>query len=111
MNVTLNTLCPTCGNRRKRSNPQNRLYWKILNALAEKSEYSAETYHEYCKRTFLGYVEREFPDWTTALIPISTADLPMHRDPEDPDRPNWETYMIQVERFAAENDVYLQEGM
>ena len=104
-------LCPTCGIRRKRSIGQNARYWSILRAMAKHSgQYSAEVWHEYFKKLFLPRIERELPDWTTILIPMSTANLPMEPDPKDPDAPNWRDYTTQVEVWCAERGVYLQEG-
>lgn len=107
----LTDICPVCGNRKKRSPPQNSRYWKLVRAMSAASqEFSAEAFHEYFKRQFLPMLEIDLPDWSTMLIPRSTANLPMHPDPKDPDAPNWETYTLQVERWCAERGVYLQEG-
>ncbi len=101
--------CPTCGHRKTRSERQNSRYWAIVRELSLKLGHSPEVWHEYLKRRFLPVVEVEFPDWTTQIIPTSTANLPMHPNPENPDAPNWETYTIQVEHFASENEVYIQD--
>lgn len=103
--------CPTCGQKRQRTPPQNARYWALLRELARVNrEYPAETWHEYFKRKYLPPVERELPNWETVLIPMSTSRLPIHADPNNPNEPNWDSYMLNVEVFCAENGVYLQDG-
>lgn len=106
------TRCPTCGQKRRRTAEQNARYWKLLRELERvDGEFTAEQFHEYFKRRFLPMLEMELPDMTTMLIPTSTADLEMHRDPDRPDKPNWDDYMQQVEVLCAERGAYLQEGL
>jgi hypothetical protein len=71
--------------------------------------YSAEVWHEYLASKFLPLREVEMPDWSTKLVRISTSDLPMHKDPKNPDKPNWEDYMGEVEAFCAEQGVWLDD--
>jgi hypothetical protein len=99
--------CPTCGQRKRRTVPQNSRYFALVRAFAGKVGYSTEVVHEYFKRKFLPMVEVEFPDWTTRLLPTSTSKLPMHRGPDG--GPNWDDYTMEVEVFCAENGVYLEE--
>ncbi len=42
----------------KRTSQQNKLYWAILNELAEVSRHSSDVWHEYFKITFIGVDER-----------------------------------------------------
>lgn len=72
-------------------------------------EFTAEQFHEYFKRKFLPMQEIDLPDWSTMLIPMSTSNLPMHRDPADPHKPNWADYTMAVEKWCAERGVYLEE--
>lgn len=105
-----NGRCPVCGNRKQRSSGQNRRYWSLIRLMAKKSkEFSAETWHEYFAREFLPMVEIQMPDLTTELVRMSTHDLPMHRDPNDPEAPNWDDYTLQVEAWCAERGVYLPD--
>jgi hypothetical protein len=97
--------CPTCGRKKTRSQHQNSRYWAIVRELSAKLGHSPEIWHEYLKRRFLPMVEVEFPDWTTQIIPTSTANLPMH----GPETPNWDDFTLQVEHFASENEVYIQD--
>lgn len=101
--------CPTCGHRKTRSERQNRRYRAILRELSAKLNFSPDVIHEYCKRTYLGLQDLILPDGKQITIAISTADLPMHPDPADPGKPNWHDYMIQVEKFAAENEIYIED--
>ena len=110
MAIRESIVCPYCNQKKKRSVPQNNRYWKLIRLMAAKGQdFSADTWHEYFKREFLPMHEVQLPDWTTQLIPTSTADLPMHPDPNDPDAPNWDTYTIQVEAWCAERGIYLPE--
>ncbi len=92
--------CPYCHQIKRRSNPQNRLYWELLRLISEKLGYTPETWHEYFKRTYLPMREVEMPDWTTVLLPTSTSDLNVEEFGE---------YFLKVERWAAEHEIYLQE--
>lgn len=103
--------CPTCGQKKKRSVEQNSRYWKLVRLMASVSQdFSAETFHEYFADKFLPKLEVTLPDYTTKLVRISTANLPMHPDLENPDAANWDDYTMQVERWCADRGVYLQDG-
>ncbi len=63
----------------RRSNPQNRLYWAVLNEIAANAwidgrQYSAEAWHELYKRRFIGL--EELPDGSTAGISTATLSVP-----------------------------------
>ena len=97
--------CPTCKRRLTRSSEANRRYWALLHALAGKlrpkgQEYSAETWHLYCKSKFLGADDQVLPSGRTVTIPHSTAAL---------DTTAFDTYMTQVEEFANSRGVYLED--
>ena len=103
-------VCPTCGNRKKRSIRQNSRYWLLIRMMATRGkDFSAEVWHTFFKREFLPMIDVQLPDWTTQLVETSTADLPMHPDPNEPDAPNWDTYTLQVEQWCAERGIYLPE--
>jgi hypothetical protein len=96
--------CPACHRRYTRSNESNRLYWLLLHTMAEKlapggRKYSAEQWHVYCKSRWLGCDEIALPNGKTMLVPKSTANLPSDKFAE---------YVMSVEAWAAERDVYLE---
>lgn len=97
--------CPTCKRRMKRSHPQNARYWLLLHVIAEqlkpnKTAYSADQWHEFFKSRFLGCREVNLPDGETLQIPHSSAAL---------DVAEFADYMTQVEAWASERDVYLED--
>lgn len=78
----------------KRNNPQNRLYWAVLNEIAASAwidgkQYSADAWHELFKRRFIGI--EELPGGGTAGI--STASLSV---------PEFSEYVERVMQCAAE---------
>jgi hypothetical protein len=44
--------------------------------------------------------EVEMPDWTTVLLPTSTSDLSVDE---------FSDYFLRVEKWAAEQGIYMQE--
>lgn len=99
------TRCPTCHRLHRRSNPQNARYWLLLHAIAEKvrpggTVYTPESFHIYFKSRFLGCEEINMPNGKTLQIPHSTADL---------DVGEFADYMTQVESWAGERDVWLED--
>ena len=62
--------------------------------------FSAETFHLWAKSKFLGCVDHVLPSGKTLTIPNSTADL---------DTAAFNDYMTQVEAFANERGVYLED--
>ena len=78
----------------KRSNPQNRLYWAVLNEIAENGwvdgkRFSADAWHEHYKRTFIGV--EELPGGGTAGISTTTLDVD-----------DFSAYIERVMQHAAE---------
>lgn len=78
----------------KRSNPQNRLYWLVLNEIAENGwvdgkRFSADAWHEHFKREFIGV--EELPGGGTAGISTTTLDVDA-----------FSTYIERVMQYAAE---------
>lgn len=101
----LSSRCPTCGRVPKRSSEANKRYWAILHALSERikpngTQYSAESWHEYWKGKLLGVEEIKLPNGKTYQRPNSTADL---------GKDEFGDYMTQVEAWAAEHGVTLDE--
>lgn len=99
------TRCPGCGRKHKRTHQANARYWLLLHTIAEKVKpngeaFSAEAFHTYFKSRYLGCDDMKLPNGKTLPIPHSSADL---------DTAEFNTYMEQVEAWAAERDVYLDE--
>jgi hypothetical protein len=97
--------CPTCGRLEKRSTQANARYWLLLHEIADHvrprgHEFSAESWHSYFKQRFIGTDEVKLPNRKTLLLPKSSADL---------DTAEFADYQTQVEAWAAEHDVYLQD--
>lgn len=89
----------------KRSSEQNRRYWLLLHLIAEKvkpggESYSADTWHTYAKTRWIGADDVRLPNGKVVLMPRSSADL---------DIAEFNAYMEQIEAWAAERDVYLED--
>ena len=96
--------CPTCG-KVKRSSEANRRYWKLIHLISENikpngSIYKPETWHIYHKGRYLGMNDITLPSGQVITIPQSTTDL---------DSVDFSNYMQNVEVWAAEHGVYLDE--
>lgn len=77
----------------RRSGRQNRLYWAVLNKIAEDGwlngkRFSAEAWHEFFKGRFIGL--EETPDGRRTGISTATLDVAEFAD-----------YMTKIEVFAA----------
>lgn len=99
--------CPTCRRRRTRSSEANRRYWALLHELSEKlkpngQQFSADQWHLYAKSRFLGADDFPLPNGKTVTIPKSTAAL---------DVAEFNDFMTQVEAFANEKGVFLEDGV
>lgn len=97
--------CPTCGKKQSRSTEANRRYWALLNEVAERvtpqgQQYTAETWHEYFKQRFLGVEEILLPNGKTIQRAHTTTLL---------DVSEFNDFMTQVEAWAANRGVYLDE--
>lgn len=66
----------------------------------EGKEYSPETWHTWAKMRFLGAEERKLPNGKTIVVPHSSAEL---------DKDEFHDYVFQVEAFANERGVFLDE--
>jgi hypothetical protein len=78
----------------------------LLHEIAEKvrpegNSYSAEQWHIYFRSRFLGCQDTKLPNGEVLVIPRSSADL---------DVKEFGIYMEQVEAWAAERGVYLEES-
>ena len=99
------TRCPTCHRKRTRSNPANARLWLLYHKMAEgitvKGEkYSAEIWHEYAKSRWLGMDDVQLPNGKVLHRAKSSADLSMEE---------FNTLMAEVEMFAQERGVYMDE--
>ena len=79
----------------KRSNPQNRLLWAVLNEIAANAwvdgkQYSAEAWHEHFKRQFIGV--EETPGGGRVGISTTTLDVAAFSE-----------YIERVMQYAAEH--------
>jgi hypothetical protein len=99
--------CPSCGRRKKRTTEANARYWLLLHMISERcipaegSHYASDTWHLYFKSRFLGALDYELPNGKTISIPNSSADLSSDE---------FSDYQTQVEAWAAERGIYLDEG-
>jgi len=97
--------CPTCKRRIRRSSKQNRRYWALLHAMAEKIRplgvsFSAETWHLWAKSKWMGCNDAVLPNGKVMTIPHSTADL---------DTPEFNDYMTRCEEWANEHGAWLED--
>lgn len=97
--------CPKCFRKFKRSNEANARYWLLLHVISEKvkpegKEYSAETWHTYWKLKLLGGNDVTMPNGKVIVVPKSSADL---------DKGEFHDFACQVEAWANERGVYLDE--
>jgi hypothetical protein len=97
--------CPTCRRKLKRSSEANRRYWLLLHVIAEKvkpdgQQYSAETWHTYWKLKLIGGNDVTMPNGKVIVVAKSSAEL---------DKGEFHDFVIQVEQWANERGVYLDE--
>lgn len=89
----------------RRSNEANRRYWLLVHTISERLrpqnvQHSPEVWHTYFKSRFLGCDDVRMPNGKTLTIPRSSAELDVSEFAE---------FMTQVEVWANEHDVYLDE--
>lgn len=97
--------CPTCHRKYKRSNEQNRRYWLLLHAMADKLKpggriFSADTFHVWARSKWLGCTDHVLPNGRSLSIPKSTRDL---------DVAEFNEYMTEVEAWANDRGVFLED--
>jgi len=95
--------CPTCRRPLRRRNPQNALLWALYHRMAEREwngqRFSAEAFHEYYKRRFLGADDVPLPNGRTITVAHSTAHLGVDE---------FSDYFDRVQADANERGVYLE---
>src|SRR5271165_2752737 len=97
--------CPACHRKHRRSTQANARLWLLYHALSENlpvagNTFSADSWHLYCKSKFLGCTDTKLPNGKVVTVPNSTAGL---------DTAEFNTFMEQVEHWAGEHDVWLDE--
>ena len=103
--------CPRCGRKQTRTALQNARLWALYQRIAERRavvieaggvgrKFSAEAWHEYYKRIFLGLVDVPLPNGRVVTRANSTRRL---------DVAQFSEYMEKVEADAADAGVYLDE--
>ena len=98
--------CPTCHRKRTRTSAANSRYWLLLHLIADKvkpegAAHSAEVWHEYFKQRFLGMDEFILPNKKVIRTQKSTAEL---------ETQGFSDYMSQVEIWAMDRDIYMDEA-
>ena len=101
----MNDRCPTCKRKKKRTSESNRRYWLLIHMISEKLkpqevEYSTETWHTYFKLKFLGGNDVTMPNKKVIVVAKSSAEL---------DKTEFHEFAFQVEAWANEHGVYLDE--
>ena len=98
--------CPKCGQKKRRSIPQNARLHKLFTELAANVKAKDGLYHPHqwwkavCKDRWLGYDEFVKPDGETVYALRSTANCTV-------DELN--IFMAEVEKYASERGVWLQD--
>ena len=102
----MNDRCPTCGQRKKRTLPQNARLHALFAQLAANVTANDGLYHPalwwktMCKAEWLGFDEFRKPDGSVIQVLRSTADC---------DVEELTNFMNEVERYAAKRGVYLDD--
>lgn len=89
----------------RRNTEQNRMYWSLVHLVAEKIKpngqtFSPDSWHLFLKSRFLGCDDERLPNGKVLTIPKSSADL---------DVAEFSAFLDQVQAWAAERDVYLED--
>ena len=89
----------------KRRDVQNRRYWAIMHELAEQlnineQQMSAETWHEWAKRRFIGVRELRLPDGEIIAMGMTSTDLTVAQ---------FSDYMQMVEAWAVDHGVIFND--
>lgn len=89
----------------KRRDVQNRRYWAIMHEIAEQlkineQQMSAETWHEWAKRRFIGVRELVLPDGEIAVLGMTSTDLSVA---------DFSDYMQMLEVWAVEHGVIFND--
>ena len=100
------SVCPTCGQRKRRSLPQNARLHAIFMRVSENVRSKDNEFHSpmwwktMMKAQWLGFMEFRKPDGQVIQVLKSTADL---------DVAELNDFMTQVEAFAAQKGIYLDD--
>lgn len=106
--MTERKACPTCGQRPRRTLPQNKRLHALFTEMAANLTGADGLYHPaqwwkvMCKDRWLGYEEYKRPDGTTITVMRSTADLEVDE---------LTAFMDEVERYAAKRGIYLVDDV
>lgn len=98
--------CPTCGQRKKRTLPQNSrlhsLFMLMQDTCKDKNgeQHSAMWWKTLSKAEWLGFSEFRKPDGSVIQVLRSTADL---------DVAELNEFMTKVESYCAKQGVYLDD--
>ena len=89
----------------KRRDVQNRRYWAIMHEIAEQlkineQQMTAETWHEWAKRRFIGVREIVLPDGEIVVMGMSSTDLSVAE---------FSDYMQMVEAWAVDHGVIFND--
>lgn len=100
-----NERCPTCGMKKKRSSESNRMYWALLNLIAEQlpvkgQGYTANTWHAYLVQRYLGCHDITLPNGKVVTMNVSTSALTNEEFGE---------YMDKCLAWASEHGIVLPD--
>lgn len=89
----------------KRTGAQNRIYWALLNMIADQLKvkgvvYNAATWNEYLKQRYLGCNDITLPNGKVLTMPVSTTTLTKEEFAE---------YFEKCMAWAAEHSVVLPD--
>ena len=89
----------------KRRDVQNRRYWAIMHQIAEQLRVnnelmSAETWHEWAKRRFIGVREVVLPDGEIVVLGMTSTELSVA---------DFSDYMQMLEAWAVEHGVIFND--
>jgi hypothetical protein len=89
----------------KRRDVQNRRYWAIMHEIAEQllineQQMSADTWHEWAKRRFIGVKEIRLPDGEIIALGMTSTDLSV---------PQFSDYMQMLEAWAVDHGVIFND--
>lgn len=98
--------CEKCGQRKKRSLPQNALLHSLVTQISESVRAKDGEFHSpmwwkvMLKSHYLGFKEFRRPDGQVIQVLLSTADLEVDKFNE---------FITQVQAFASTRGVYLED--
>lgn len=82
----------------KRSNPQNKIYWKWISIIGNELGYHREEMHEEFATRFIGTVEKTTLSGSKLIEPVSTTTLTTKEFAE---------YLVKIEAFAMGENIRL----